>query len=336
MDFMVMRKIAFICSILSLSIITPIYVSSFSFATDVPKQAKRQVAITFDDLPFVSGGHDRPSINQRDALDTEKHILLTLRTEHIPATGFVNEDKVEALGQTGTDLLTEWNQNELELGNHGYHHFDSNNLSVSDIEQEIVRGETHIRPLAESVSRDIKFFRFPYNHTGDTEERRIALADVLKKHGYSLAATTIDTEDYLFAQAYDCAYSHHYNEDMPKIRSAFLDYVRIEVPYYQHLNETVMGRDVPAVMLLHASRLNAVVLKEILQIFRQNNYRFVTLSQAQSDPFYNLEPAVTTKYGPAWGYRWARERQIKVNGALEQEAPDWIKSYCTAHKANDD
>ncbi|MCP9318783.1 polysaccharide deacetylase family protein [Acetobacter persici] len=331
-----MRRIIYIFSLLSLSIITPIYVNGVSFANDIPEKAKPQVAITLDDLPFVSSVHDKPSTNQRDALDTEKHILLTLRTEHIPATGFVNEDKVEALGQTGTHLLAEWNENALELGNHGYHHFDSNNLSVPDIEQEIVRGENHIRPLAENIGRRLKFFRFPYNHTGNTDERRIALSDVLKKHGYALAATTIDAEDYLFAQAYDCAYSHHHKEDMRKIRSAFLDYVRIEVPYYQRLNQTVMGRDVPAVMLLHASRLNAVALQGVLQIFRQNNYRFVSLSQAQSDPAYSLEPAVTTQYGPAWGYRWAREKQIKVNGALEQEAPDWIKKYCASHKANND
>lgn len=326
-----MRKLMSVCSFPTVGLITLICSGGVSFANEAPEYARRQVAITFDDLPFVSGFHDEPSNNQHDAIDTEKHILLTLRTEHIPATGFVNEDKVEALGQTGTDLLSEWNRDELELANHGYHHFDSNTLSIADIEQEIVKGEVHIRPLAEKVGRKLKFFRFPYNHVGDTEERRRALSSILKKHGYSLAATTIDTEDSIFSQAYECAYAHHSTSDMLKIKNAFLDYVRIEVPYYQHLNETIMGRDVPAVMLLHARRLNAVALGDILQIFRQNRYSFVSLSQAQSDPAYAAEPAVATKYGPAWGYRWARERKIKVNGALEQEAPDWVKNYCATH-----
>jgi hypothetical protein len=28
-----------------------------------------------------------------------------------------------------------------------------------------------------------------------------------------------------------------------------------------------------------------------------------------------------------WGYRWARERNVKVNGKLEKDPPAWITSY---------
>jgi hypothetical protein len=28
-----------------------------------------------------------------------------------------------------------------------------------------------------------------------------------------------------------------------------------------------------------------------------------------------------------WGYRWAAERGVKVNGRLEPEPPEWIVNY---------
>jgi hypothetical protein len=28
-----------------------------------------------------------------------------------------------------------------------------------------------------------------------------------------------------------------------------------------------------------------------------------------------------------WGYRWARERNVKVDGSLEPEPPPWIGEY---------
>ena len=50
-------------------------------------------------------------------------------------------------------------------------------------------------------------------------------------------------------------------------------------------------------------------------------YRFVTLRQAQSDPAYRTSDTYVTPEGPMWGYRWARELNIKVDGRQEPEAP---------------
>ncbi|CAN5656860.1 hypothetical protein BH10PSE14_BH10PSE14_27740 [soil metagenome] len=37
--------------------------------------------------------------------------------------------------------------------------------------------------------------------------------------------------------------------------------------------------------------------------------------------------AVRSGSGPMWAYRWARARQVKVDGRLEQEPPAWIGAY---------
>jgi peptidoglycan/xylan/chitin deacetylase (PgdA/CDA1 family) len=289
-----------------------------------PPKAGRVVAITFDDLPYVSAGSD---VSTQAAIAAQHRIVEVLRRAHVPATGFVNEDKVQALGPAGPRLLAEWNKGLLALGNHGYSHFDSNDIDVPAIEREIVKGEATIRPMAASAGRNILFFRFPYNHVGDTEPKRAAIEKLLANHGYRLAASTIDTSDYLFNSAYERAFAKRDTAMMQRIERAYLDYSRVQIAYYGALDRKIVGREVPAIMLLHANRLNAATIRSLLGLFRAAGYGFVSLSQAQADPAYSIMPAVATKYGPMWAYRWARERQVKVDGRLEQDPPAWISDY---------
>lgn len=80
-------------------------------------------------------------------------------------------------------------------------------------------------------------------------------------------------------------------------------------------------------MLLHDNQLNADLIEAILGQFEQRGYRFVTLTEAQSDRAY-LEPDLfVTKFGWMWGYRWAKQRNVKVNGSLESDPPKWIMEY---------
>ena len=288
------------------------------------------VAITFDDLPYVARQGEPSDARLRSAVAAEDAIVGELRRGSVPATGFVNEDKVRALGVTGVRMLAGWNSGRLELGNHGATHFDSNLLDMETIERNIVDGEADIVPLARSAGRRVGFFRFPYNHVGDTEARRIGIQRILDHHGYRLAATTIDSEDYLFNEAYECATVRRTPADQARIRQAYVHYTAAEIDYDAALDRQVIGRDVPAVMLLHANRLNAASLHDILDLFRARNYRFVSLSEAQSDPAYATSPAYATKFGPTWNYRWAHERHLHVDGSRETEPPGWVAHVCDA------
>lgn len=291
------------------------------------QQAPRSVALTFDDLPLV----DSDDIDKRShgaaALRASKRIQAALRRQAAPATGFVNEDKVQKLGGTGIAILRSWNRGAFELGNHGFAHVDSNSLSLAEIEQEIVKGERTIRPMIEASGRRLRFFRFPYNHVGDTEERRVRIEQLLAAHGYQPAASTIDTSDYMFAQAYDRAVARKDTATRRRIERAYLDHTRQQIEYYASLNAKVLGYQPPQILLLHLNSLNAAVIEPLLGIFESLDYRFVSLAQAQSDPAYQRSPAFATRFGPMWGYRWARERGVKVDGSLEKEPPTWVARY---------
>lgn len=291
----------------------------------------KTVAITIDDLPYE--WHD-PAIHKLDAADAtqaaevNQKILAALARHKAPATGFVNQLKVEQLGiEQGTAMLKPWTSGRFEVGNHLYAHKDANDLSVEQIEQEIVRGETTIGPLMKAAGKKLQFLRFPYNHTGDTKEKHDAVAAFLAKRGYRLAPCTIDNTDWEFTWAYNKMLAKHDEAGIGKLKAAYLAYTSAEIDYYAALNKQVLGYDPPEIMLMHDNQLNAEMLDEVLTVFEKKGYRFVSLSEAESDPIYQQPDSDITSYGPMWAYRWAKQRGIQVNGKLEPEVPEWVTQY---------
>jgi peptidoglycan/xylan/chitin deacetylase (PgdA/CDA1 family) len=293
---------------------------------------ERTVAMTFDDLPMASSQHG--ALSFKAAEKANRAILRALRRHKAPATGFVTEIRIAELGSEAAILIEGWNRGAFELANHGFSHADIHTLDIDAIEREIVQGEATIVPMARSAGRSVRFFRFPYNHLGDTSEKQSAVYRLLAEEGYQLAAATIDTSDYLFNEAYERALSERDRKMQSKIKRAYLDYTGQQIAYYAELNRRVLDYEPPAIMLLHVNRLNAVTLDDQLRLFENMGYRFVSLAEAQSDPAYAVPPQRATRFGPMWGYRWARDRKITVDGSLEGEPPAWVGAYASGERAN--
>src|ERR1700722_9999050 len=98
----------------------------------------RTVAITFDDLPYAGDAHSAAPANRK--------ILAALARHRVPTTGFVIQKRVEELGASGTQILSEWSRQGFELGNHTWSHPDFNTLAVDQMESEILRGEAGRKP----------------------------------------------------------------------------------------------------------------------------------------------------------------------------------------------
>ena len=301
--------------------------AAFFIVAASAQSPSRSVALTFDDLPFVYPGREPAPSARTRALAASRQVQRALARYRAPATGFVNESKLGVLGDDGVTILREWNRGLFELANHSYSHADSNELSLAEIEHEVVQGEQVSRPLAEAAGRSMRFFRFPYNHIGDTEEKRVGIERILARHGYRMAASTIDTSDYLFGKAYERALAQEDRAMRRRIEEAYLHYTRQQIQYYSDLNAKVLGYRPPEIIVLHLNSLNAAVADRMLKIFKELNYEFVSLAEAQSDPAYKRSPAFATRYGPMWGYRWGRERGIKVDGRLEKEPPQRVATY---------
>ncbi len=282
----------------------------------------RTVAITFDDLPLAE--HNDPG--QAEAITSA--ILNSLDKHHAPAIGFVNGGRASDLGnKESIRLLKEWVHHGYDLGNHSFSHPDFNVLTVEQFKQDVVSNEAVLKPLLGKTGRTLRYFRFPYNHTGDTRAKHDAVAEFLKERGYQLATCTIDNEDYLFNQAYLQMLANKDDATAKRLREEYLAYTSTEIDYYNGLHKQVFGREIPQVMLLHVNRLNADVIDQVLALFIEKQYRFVTLDQAQADAAYQTPDTFVTNSGLMWGYRWAKERGVKVNGSLETEPGTWISRY---------
>lgn len=290
----------------------------------------RTVAITVDDLPFewYDSTHKLTPADVELAASVNRKILAALARHNAPATGFVNQLKVEQLGlEPATTMLKSWTAGSFDLGNHLYAHRDANDLSAEQIEDEVVRGEATIGPLMKAAGKKLEFLRFPYNHTGDTKQKHDAIAAFIAKRGYRLAPCTIDNTDWEFTWAYNKMLAKHDDTSIAKLRDEYLAYTSAEIDYYAALNKEVLGYEPPEIMLLHANQLNAEMLDEVLALFEKKGYRFVSLAEAESDPVYKQPDTYITGYGPMWGYRWAKERGVKVDGKLEPEVPAWVTQY---------
>jgi peptidoglycan-N-acetylglucosamine deacetylase len=288
-----------------------------------------QVALTIDDLPFVTAEDTRPMLpaNAKAAEAANRKLVNAFTHHKVPVTGFVIQKNVENSDlASGREILRQWTQNGLDLGNHTYAHPDFDSLTIEQFEEQIIRGEAMFVRLTDAASRKPKYFRFPFNHTGDTTEKHNAIADFLKKRGYRQAPCTIENSDWMFNAAYARMLARHDHASASRLRREYLTFTSAQIDYFIRLNTQVLGYEPPEIMLLHDNQLNADVVGKLLSLFEKKGYRWVTLTQAESDPVYRSDNIVT-KYGPMWGYRWARALGVKVDGSQEPEPPEWISNY---------
>ena len=277
-----------------------------------------QSPLAFDDLPAVG---------TTDAIEVKainEAILDSLDRHHAPATAFIIGDSAHLTAQSWP-MLEEWKSRGFSVGKHTWLHPIFPDLSFSQEEEDILHGEQTIVPL---LSSSIKFLRFPYNGTGDTPEKHTAILEFLKTHHYQIATCTIDNEDYVFADAYSKMLARHDEVSAARLRQGLPRLHRHrDHQNTTHLHKQIFGHEIPHVMLLHASRLNADTINQVLALFTARGYQFVTLAQAQSDPAYATPDTYATKYGPMWAYRWAEELGVSLKGNHESEPPTWISEY---------
>jgi peptidoglycan/xylan/chitin deacetylase (PgdA/CDA1 family) len=79
--------------------------------------ARREVAVTFDDLPFVHV----PSVEKQREMT--RKLLGSVAAHNVPAVGFVNENKLLTEGardEARVALLRMWTDAGIELGNHTF------------------------------------------------------------------------------------------------------------------------------------------------------------------------------------------------------------------------
>jgi peptidoglycan/xylan/chitin deacetylase (PgdA/CDA1 family) len=179
-------------------------IALFLFTAAAFAQNTKSICITIDDLPANSTEH---TIGRFEFITNQ--LLTTLKENHVPAIGFVNEIKLEEGGVQQTSryraLLKAWVDHGMELGKHTYSHMDYNQNSLDSFKNDIIKGETFTDQLFISNPKRVKYFRHPYLHSGNTKQKQDELRSVLKKLNYIEAPVTIDNSEWIFARAFNNA-----------------------------------------------------------------------------------------------------------------------------------
>ena len=277
---------------------------------------RREVAVTFDDLPAPYG-------DLEDMRRVTKRLLESVKRNGVPAVGFVNERKLFVKGEMDarTELLRAWLDAGLELGNHTFSHISMQKASLEEYKDDVARGETVTRMLLAERGQKLRYFRHPFLWTGPTPEYKRGLAEFLAGRGYTVAPVTIDNGDYIFAKVYHDAKKRGDAETAARVADAYVPYVESVFEHFERLSAETFGREVKQTLLLHANEINADRFDELAAMLRRRGYAFVTLEEALKDPAY-AEPDALAKTGLSWLHRWRTAKGLPVK--WEPEVPKFV------------
>jgi peptidoglycan-N-acetylglucosamine deacetylase len=107
-------------------------------------------------------------------------------------------------------------------------------------------------------------------------------------------------------------------------------YMESVVAFFEQRSVEVVGREIPQILLVHASEMNADLIADLLAMFRRRGYRFVPLDEALADPAYRLPDGYTGTKGISWIHRWGVAKGMPVK--LEPEPPQWAQDPFRARR----
>jgi len=283
----------------------------------------RSVAVTFDDLPYQAS--DAALCDPEAAMALTTRFVEMLRPLDTHGTAFVNEGKVcEAQRATLLPrILNVWLDGGLEMGNHTFSHINIHQNTADAWLADTDRGAEITRPVLAARGQRLHWFRHPYLFTGETPEKKAAMAEGLAQRGYDVAPVTIDNNDWMFAAVYRQAEAAGDEALKTRIGQAYVAHMTTVLDHFEPYSaELTGGREPAQVLLLHANSLNQDWYPQIHALYLARGYRFVSLGEALQDPIYAHADDYVRAAGISWLHRWTSTDGRPIR--WEPEPPKWI------------
>ncbi len=245
--------------------------------------AENEIAITIDDLPFVGSGTNTPN-NYKRTQERFMAIVNALVENQVPATGFVIGG---AIAKNEWEFLEAFRNQGFNLGNHTYTHRSLNSESADKYIADIERADTRLTP----IMTEPKYFRYPYLAEGKGEKKQKVL-DYLNEHHYTIAPVTIDSKDYEFnAQFYRIPYRQR-AQKLDQFKRRYLAFIWQQTLKAEKRAKKTEGQPVKQILLIHANLLNSLCLGDIIELYKKNGYKFISLDEALKG---NTAPVINDK-----------------------------------------
>ena len=296
-----------------------------SSATTFSQTASKEIAITFDDLPL-----NGPRFELARLQTMTDRLLSGIERHQVPVVGFVNESLVYVPGETDQRIaiLKAWFDRGVELGNHTFAHVGFSNTPLADYEDDFVRGETITRSIMKSRDRRPRFFRHPFLQMGPTKEQEQTFEAFLAARGYRIAPITIDIMDWMFRVAYLNARNQNDASMMKQVAAEYLKYAGAKIDFCERVTADLFGRPIKHILLLHANELNADNFDQLMKVFTDRGYRFISLEEALKDSAYQFPD----QYRPTsdWLNLWSFSKGKKFEAP---QPPEFVqKIYADSNK----
>lgn len=262
----------------------------FAAGSEISARAQ-QIAFTWDDLP-VHG----PLPPGETRVDIGKKIIAAMKAAHMPpAYGFVNGIRTEQ-EPLSTPMLKEWRDAGLPLGSHTWSHMNVNQNSLADWEADVLKNE----PLLKSYmdGQDWRWLRFPYLAEGNTPEKREGVRRFLAQHGYKVADVTMSFGDYMYNEPYARCAAKNDTAAIAQLETSYLAAAASTIDYTREMSKALYGRDIPYVLLMHVGALDALLLPRLLKLYQDKGFTFISLQDAEKDPFYKTDVDLTLPAEP--------------------------------------
>lgn len=248
-------------------------------ATPLARQSAPLLAITIDDLPVHAPYAPGITPNQ-----VSIQMIAAIRAAGVPGvTGFVNAVKLEEQPET-TAALNAWHTAGVVLGNHGWAHRGLSQMSPAEFEAELVQNEAILEKLGQGTNW--RWFRYPFLDEGESSEKRVAARQILAEHGYRVAAVTMGFSDWQWTQPYARCTAAGDQAAVAELERIYLDAARENISVGRERAHLLFGRDISYVLLMHVSAMSARMMPRLLDLYRAEGFRFISLAKAESDPVY--------------------------------------------------
>jgi peptidoglycan-N-acetylglucosamine deacetylase len=242
----------------------------------------QQIAFTFDDLPAHG-----PLPPGETRIEVANKVIRALKKAHLPPVyGFVNGSAEEQHPETGA-VLSAWREAGNPLGNHTWSHINLNQHSLEDFERDTEKNESLLE--LQMKGADWKWFRFPFLEEGDTSAKKMGFRVYLAEHGYRIAGVTASFADYEWNEPYARCSEKRNRKAIRWLEKSYLAAAEEDIGYRKAMSEQLYGREIPYVLLMHIGAFDARMLPRLLQVYEAQGFTFVTLEDAEKDPFYQYD-----------------------------------------------
>jgi peptidoglycan/xylan/chitin deacetylase (PgdA/CDA1 family) len=242
----------------------------------------QQIAFTFDDLP--AHGPLPPGETRIQVADK---VIKALEKAHMPPTyGFVNGVLVQDHPETAA-VLAAWRAAGNPLGNHTWSHMNLNQHSLPQFEDETQKNEALLE--LQMKDADWKWFRFPYLAEGDTAPKKMGFRVYLAQNGYRIAGVTASFADYEWNEPYARCSEKGDRKAIRWLEKSYLSAAEEDIGFRKAMSEQLYNREIPYVLLMHIGAFDARMLPRLLKVYESQGFTFVSLEDAEKDPFYKYD-----------------------------------------------